>query len=293
VILKIGTRKSKLAIIQTELVIKQINKYYPEVECKIIPIITTGDKIKDKNLYEIGGKALFLKEIEEALQRCEIDIAVHSFKDVPGTLNAGLTIAAVLERGDAREVFVSKKYSKIVDLPRGATVGTSSVRRKAFLLRARPDLKIVPFRGNVDSRVRKILDNAVDATLLTAAGLQRLGLFDSSYCHIIDPKEILPAPCQGVIAVEIKRDAPKFIKEICARVNHEPTFHLMRVERGFVEYLNANCDCPLAAYAVYDNGKINANFMLEQNGELRFHTEVCDITGTKEVGIRAAVELLR
>ncbi|MFP3035387.1 MAG: hydroxymethylbilane synthase, partial [Candidatus Tisiphia sp.] len=208
-VIKIGTRRSPLALIQTNLVVDQIKIHYPNINCEIVPIITSGDLIKDKNLYDIGGKALFLKEIENALINSEIDLAVHSLKDVPCKLPSELMICAVLEREDARDVFVCLDYKSIEELPFASKVGTSSVRRKVLIQRKRPDLKIVTFRGNVDSRIKKLMQGDVDATILAYSGLKRLGLFDTQYCHLIEAKEMLPSVGQGVIAIEIRKNDNK------------------------------------------------------------------------------------
>ena len=173
-ILRIGTRKSKLALAQTQLVIAAIQKNFPHLECVIIPIITTGDRITDRNLYDIGGKALFLKELEQALLDKQIDIAVHSLKDMPGNLPPLLEIAAVLEREDPRDVFISYNYTSLMELPSKAIVGSSSVRRKLLMNKMRADLEFVMFRGNVDSRLNKVKNSEVTASILAAAGLRRL-----------------------------------------------------------------------------------------------------------------------
>lgn len=248
-IIKVGTRKGKLALIQTKLVVDKIQYYYPEIFCEIVPMMTTGDLIKDRDLSEIGGKALFLKEIEVALLEGRIDIAVHSLKDVPGRVTKGLIIASVLEREDERDVLISEKFKSIQELPQAAVVGTSSPRRKTLLKKHRPDLHIVTFRGNVDSRINKFMhlnNECVDAIILAAAGLKRLGIFNSQYCHLIDTDEMMPAVGQGVIAIEIREDDER-MKRISSSINHKPTWQLIEAERAFIEYLDASCKTPTAA----------------------------------------------
>lgn len=187
-LIRIATRKSKLALIQTNLVIDKIKEHFPEAVCEVMPIVTTGDKIADRNLYDIGGKALFLKELEEKLLAKEADIAVHSLKDVPGILPKGLKIAAVLEREDPRDCLVSYKYKSLSDLPHAAVIGSSSVRRKVVLKKLRPDLQIVQLRGNIDTRIRKLREEAaLSAIILACAGLKRAGLFNSL------PQKIAPS----------------------------------------------------------------------------------------------------
>ena len=185
-LIRIATRRSRLAVIQTDLVIKKLKNFFPHINCEIVPVITTGDRITDKNLYDIGGKALFLKELEEKLLTGEVDLAIHSLKDVPGILPVGLEIAAVLEREDPRDCLVSYKYKSLNELPNGAIIGTSSVRRKVILQKIRPYLKIIPCRGNIQTRLDKLSsDNAPDAIILACGGLKRLGIFDEKHCFII------------------------------------------------------------------------------------------------------------
>lgn len=244
--IRIGTRKSKLAIAQAQEVanfLETMNYSY-----EIITILTTGDKIKDRNLYEIGGKALFLKEIEEALLQKTIDIAVHSFKDVPGHIPADLKIAAVLERKIANDVLLSFVGKDIASLPRNAIIGTSSVRRKAILLNHRPDLEILNCRGNVTLRVEKLMQKQYDGIVLAAAGLERLNIFDESYCQIIPQEQMLSAVAQGVIAVEVRSDDLPML-ELCKTINHQMTWNLVKAERGFLETMNADCQTPIAAFA--------------------------------------------
>ncbi|WP_375327101.1 hydroxymethylbilane synthase [Candidatus Tisiphia endosymbiont of Nemotelus uliginosus] len=292
-IIKIGTRSSPLALIQTNLVIDQLKLHYPAVNYQIIPIITTGDLIKDRNLYDIGGKALFLKKIEIALIKGEIDLAVHSLKDVPCKLPPELMISAVLEQEDARDVFICKNYTCIEDLPLYSRVGTSSVRRKVLMHDKRPDLEIVTFRGNVDTRIKKLLQGEVEATILAYSGLKRLGLFNKQYCHFIDISQMLPPVGQGIIAIEIRKNDNE-IQEICNKINHLATWHLIQVGRAFLEYLDASCKTAVAAYSQYSNKRIYTEFMLANldGSKIVFHHETSSLKNWKKIGIKAAQTML-
>lgn len=277
--IRIGTRSSKLALMQTSMVIEAI-KSHIDFTYEIVEITTTGDKIQDKPLYDVGGKALFLKELEEALLEDRIDCAVHSMKDVPGLLPQGLKIAAVLEREDPRDVLLSNKYASIKELPLNAKIGTSSVRRRAALLHLRPDIETYPIRGNVETRISKWKNGDLDGLILASAGLKRLGLYDPEFCHPLSPDEMLPAVGQGVIGVEIRADDAK-LEQICSLLNHLPTWQTLQAERGFLEYLNANCRTPLAAFAEFDGKNIKAKYMLAgDNLEYYYQDEV--ITSIEE-----------
>ncbi|MGX6959716.1 MAG: hydroxymethylbilane synthase [Rickettsia endosymbiont of Pentastiridius leporinus] len=291
--LKIGTRKSKLALIQTNLVIKQINLYFPNINCEIVPIITSGDLIQNKPLYDIGGKALFLKEIEQALLDKKIDLAVHSLKDVPGVIPEELSIAAVLEQEDSRDVFVCMTHKSIEELPQNAVIGTSSVRRKLCIQRIRPDIEIVMFRGNVDSRINKLIHKEVDATVLAYAGLKRLGAFNPQYCHLIEHSQMLPCIGQGVIGIEACKNDHSML-EICKQINHLPTFELIKPGRAFLEYLDANCRTPIGTYSRYlDEDNIQTDFMLgDLKGNVTFHMEISNTKTSAESGIKAAKIML-
>ena len=287
--IRVGTRRSRLALVQTEIFINKIKTIFPNISYEIVPIITTGDNITNKNLYEIGGKALFLKELEEALLKNKIDIAIHSLKDIPGIIPDELQIAAVLEREDPRDVFISTKYKTIEDLPKNAQVGTSSVRRKVIIQNMRPDLKCVTFRGNVNTRLEKLYNEEVDATILAMAGIKRLGAYDLSISHILEHNIMLPACGQGVIALEIRTN-DVYMHNLCNRINHLSTYHLIIAERSFLKAADASCDTPIAAYATYlDDGLIKAQYMLSDvEGEnIRYHTAYGSINEASDIGIKA------
>ncbi len=290
-IVKIATRKSKLALIQTDLFIKRLKECFPNIVYEIVPLITTGDKIIDKNLYDIGGKALFLKELEEQLITGQVDLAIHSLKDVPGILPKELEIAAVLEREDPRDCFISYKYKSLQDLPTGSIIGSSSVRRKVIIQKIRPDLKIVNLRGNVQTRLTKLSeDHNLDAIILACAGLKRLKLFNKKYCFPFSVEEMIPCAGQGVIAVQ-KRVGDHKMFEICNKINHQFTWYLSQAEREFLAYFDASCRTPISAYAEYiDNETIIARYMYgDFDGNfLKFCVEKGSKTDAKQIAIRAA-----
>jgi hydroxymethylbilane synthase len=245
--LRIATRKSQLALWQAHHVAMLLQQAHPGLEVELVPLVTQGDRIQDRTLAAIGGKGLFIKELEAALEETRADIAVHSMKDLPGDLPAGLVIAAVLERADARDALVTAKASGLADLPRGARVGTSSLRRQAQLLAARPDLRIETLRGNVDTRLRRHDAGEMDAIVLACAGLTRLGL-ESRITARLDPKICLPAVAQGVIGIEC-RGADHRTLELVAVLNHPTARIAMDAERAFARRLGGSCQSPIAAHA--------------------------------------------
>ena len=255
--LKIGTRGSPLALAQArETRARLIAAHgYTEADIEIVIITTTGDRIRDRPLSENGGKGLFTKEIEEALFARDIHLAVHSMKDMPSELPAGLVMAAMLPREDARDAFLSPVARSIADLPRGATVGSSSVRREAQLRRIRGDLNIIAFRGNVETRLRKLSEGVAEATLLACAGLNRLGLADQ-ITGAIPVEVILPAVAQGAIGIEVREDDPD-TREILAKLDHAETSTTIACERAFLAALDGSCRTPLAGHAVLSGGVIS------------------------------------
>ena len=246
-ILRIGTRGSRLALAQSEWVKAQVEAKYRDVEVTLVRIRTTGDKILDAPLSKVGGKGLFVKEIEEALLREEVDLAVHSMKDVPADLPEGLGIGVFPEREDPRDAFVSERYARVKDLPRGAAVGTSSLRRAAQLLQERPDLKVVPLRGNVDTRIRKMKEGGLGALILAVAGMKRMGL-SAMIRYPIPLQEMLPAIGQGALGLEVRR-GDKRVMERIDFLNHEGTALTVRAERAFLRELQGGCQVPIAGHA--------------------------------------------
>jgi hydroxymethylbilane synthase len=245
--LRIATRKSQLALWQAEHVSALLRAAHAGLEVLLVPMVTQGDRIQDRSLAAIGGKGLFIKELEVALEEHRADIAVHSMKDLPGDLPEGLMIAAVLERADARDALLCPSAARLDDLPRGARVGTSSLRRQAQLLAARPDLRIEALRGNVDTRLRKLDTGEMDAIVLACAGLIRLGL-EARITARLDPKISLPAVAQGVIGIEC-RGADARTRELVAALDHRVTRIAMDAEREFAHRLGGSCQSPIAAHA--------------------------------------------
>ena len=252
--LRIGTRGSPLALVQARGVRARLVAALGlgEEAFELIVIRTTGDAIQDRSLAEEGGKGLFTKEIEEALLDGRIDFAVHSAKDMPTVLPAGLMLAACLEREDARDVFISRKAGSIAELPQGATLGTTAPRRQAIAKRARPDLRIVPLRGNVETRLRKLDDGEVDATILALAGLKRLGLAERA-TKIMSAEEFVPAAGQGAIGIETRQDDTR-TRELLARVDHADTSTAVACERAFLAELDGTCKTPIAGHAILSGG---------------------------------------
>lgn len=244
--LRIGTRGSKLALAQSEWVKAKIEAEHPRVKVELVRIKTKGDKILDSPLSKIGGKGLFVKEIEDALLKGTVDLAVHSMKDVPAELPEGLDLAVFPKREDPRDAFVSARYTSIRELPEGATVGTSSLRRSAQLLRMRPDLRVVSLRGNVDTRLRKLDSGEVHAIVLAAAGLKRLGL-SGRITALLSPKNFVPAVGQGILAVEL-RSQDRRARRLLAFLNDEETERIARAERAFLAKLGGGCQVPVACY---------------------------------------------
>ncbi len=254
--LKIGTRGSQLALAQAHETRERLMKAHgwDEDAVEIVIIRTTGDMIRDRPLAEIGGKGLFTKEIEEALLDGRIDLAVHSMKDVPAVLPDGLVISTFLPREDNRDAFLSPVADSIDALPEGAKVGTSSVRRAAQLLARRPDLEITGFRGNVDTRLRKLDAGEVDATFLACAGLNRLGLSER-ITQAVPVDVMLPAVAQGAIGIEIREDDGE-TRALLEPLNHRDTRIAVTAERGFMIELEGSCRTPLAAFAEVDGDHV-------------------------------------
>jgi len=254
--LKIGTRGSPLALAQAtitrDLLIRSGLVAEDAIETVIIK--TSGDRIQDRSLADIGGKGLFTKEIEEALSDGRIDMAVHSLKDLPAWMPDGLGLAAVLPRADPRDALLSSVAASIDELPRGARIGTSSPRRKALLLNRRPDLAIVDFRGNVGTRLAKLAAGEVDGTMLAVAGMARLGL-DVDH-HPIDPAEMLPAACQGAIGLEIRLN-DEWAQSLCDAIGDKASAITVAAERAFLAALDGSCRTPIAALATIDGDQVH------------------------------------
>ena len=250
--LRLGTRGSLLATAQSRLVADALQQLHPHLNVQLVTIKTTGDRVTDRPLHEVGGKGVFTKEIEQALLDGAVDFAVHSFKDVPVTMplveQANLTFAAVPEREDARDVLVASRAIRIADLPKGARVGTSSPRRAAQLRALRSDVVCEPIRGNIDTRLRKLLDGQYDAILLAMAGLKRAGLFDEAAMAPVEFDEILPAAGQGALVLQCRKDDVKTI-DLLRPLSDPETATCVAAERKLVELLKGDCHSPIGAYA--------------------------------------------
>ena len=290
---KVGSRDSKLALIQTDLVCKALVEANPDLslaQFEVIKIKTLGDKIQHKNLIEIGGKNLFIKEIEEALLEKKIDFAVHSLKDMTAKLDSKLVIAACLEREDPRDAFVSVNYNSLKNLPLGSLIGTSSIRRKSLVLDVRPDLMTISFRGNVLTRLEKLKQKRVDATFLAMAGLKRLEI-DKNLYHPIEINEFLPAISQGVIGVECRAEDQN-IYQLLRSINHPETENCTQAERGFLECLDANCSVPVAAYATLKDQQINIETLVIDSKGRIYKSKGKDVVGNAyKLGYEMGLEL--
>ena len=271
--IRIGTRGSPLALAQAREVEARLEAAHGAFQgasqdapqsvgrlaFEICAIKTTGDRIQDRPLADAGGKGLFTKEIEEALLAGEVDLAVHSMKDMPTELPPGLTLAAFLPREDVRDALISAKAASLADLPVGAVVATSSLRRQAQVRHLRPDLQVVPMRGNVETRLRKLAEGAADATLLALAGLNRLGLANRA-AGPVPVEAMLPAVAQGAIGVEIRDDDIQ-MAQLLAPLNHEPTALAVTAERAFLAKLEGSCRMPIAALGELSAGPAGARFV--------------------------------
>ncbi|ADZ85339.1 hydroxymethylbilane synthase [Cellulosilyticum lentocellum] len=278
----IGTRGSRLALTQTKWVIDELEKHYPELACEMKIIKTKGDLIQDKPLDKIGDKGIFTKEIEAELLKGNIDMAVHSMKDMPSELPLGLRFTRTLKREDARDVLILKEgYASIEDLPIGATIATGSKRRKYQLLAYRSDLNIVPIRGNVDTRLCKLEEEKLEGIVLAAAGLHRLGLADKITCYL--PMEImLPAPAQGALAIEIRQEDTKAYDLV--KVLEDPVSSIqVEAERAFMDAINGGCHMPIGAYCEVIGTKLRMRGLLgDELGKKLVIKELCAPIGSEK-----------
>jgi hydroxymethylbilane synthase len=272
--IRIGTRGSKLALAQAHELRARLSVAHElsEEDFEIVVIKTSGDLIQDRPLASVGGKGLFTKEIEDALLDGGIDLAVHSMKDMPTRLPEGLDIPCFLPREDVRDAFISLKVKRLADLPRGAVLGTSSLRRQAQVKRLRPDLKVITYRGNVDTRLRKLEEGVADATLLAFAGLKRLGL-EHRVTALISTDDMLPAVAQGAIGVEIREDDDRMFGMLEA-LNHTETATCVAAERAFLAVLDGSCRTPIAGLAELTGGELRfRGSILTPDGRQCYETE--------------------
>lgn len=264
----VGSRKSKLAMAQTKLVITSLEKLFPEIEFEIKNVITEGDRNQHASLAKIGGKGVFVKEIEDELKDGMIDFAVHSLKDVMPVLPEGLVLGAFPKRVSPYDCLVSRQnFSSLNALPKGARVGTNSLRRQGQLLSVRPDLKIIPIRGNIDTRLNKIDTEVLDGIVLAEAGLTRLNVDLSGY-HVLNLQEyIMPAVGQGCLAIECRKNDAR-IRQILDQINDEESASCVQIEREFMHELGGSCNFPIGGHAYVENGQILFDGLIASpNGE--------------------------
>jgi hydroxymethylbilane synthase len=291
---RIGTRGSPLALAQAYETRRRLMEAHnlPEEMFEIVILSTQGDRIQDRALAAIGGKGLFTAELEEQLADGRLDLAVHSSKDMPTLLPQGLYISAFLPREDVRDAFVGKAAGKLMDLPSGALVGSASLRRQALIRRLRPDLNVTIFRGQVETRLRKLADGEADATLLAMAGLNRLGKADVA-TEILDPEHFPPAPAQGAICIE-SRLGDKRTDDLIAPINHPATWTAVGCERGFLATLDGSCRTPIAGLATVEGDHLAFHGMILTPDGSRFHEIRAEGKASEAAGIgRRAGEEIR
>jgi hydroxymethylbilane synthase len=290
--IKIGTRGSALALAQARGVAAQISGRYPDCRVELVIIKTTGDKIQHVPLAQIGGKGLFIKEIEEALLGGQVDLAVHSLKDMPAEVPEGLVLGAVPPREDWRDAFISSRYANLAEIPPGGQVGTGSLRRRVQLLHWRPDLTVVPLRGNVDTRLKKMETLGLDALILAAAGLNRLGLAHI-YRGLVPESDMLPAVGQGALGLEVRR-GDQDLRGLLAFLDDRPTRLAVTAERAFLSRLQGGCVVPVAALGRVEGDSLHLEAMisdLEGRRLLREH-RTGPVAAAAGLGTRLAESLL-
>lgn len=290
--LRIATRKSLLALWQAEYVQAQLEQHHPGLQVELVPLTSRGDKILDVPLAKVGGKGLFVKELEQALLEGDADIAVHSMKDVPMEFPAGLGLAVICPREDARDAFVSNKFANLGELPAGSVVGTSSLRRQCQLLAKRPDLQVKFLRGNVQTRLKKLDDGEYDAIILAAAGLIRLELEDRIR-ELIAPEFCLPAGGQGAVGIECRlSDQATFA--LLKPLHHQPTAEQVLAERALNRHLQGGCQVPIACYALHRGDQLWLRGLVgaPDGSELLFDEIEGPIAQAEQLGVTLAERLL-
>lgn len=285
--MKVGSRKSRLALVQTELIIQELKNHYPEWDIELKPMKTKGDKFLNTDIYKLG-KGAFVKEIEEALLSEAIDLAVHSLKDVPHILPEGLTISAVTRREDPRDVFISAEGIDFFELKSGAKIGTSSLRRDRQLKKLRPDIECIPIRGNINTRIEKVQTMQLDGIVLAAAGVKRLGL-EKLITQYFPLDEVVPAVGQGALAVETQVDDE--MSSLIKCINHKDTADAIKSERAFMKVLGGGCKQPMGAYARVFNDTVELTGMLEKDGAVKKGTLSGKRPEAEQIGIRLAQDL--
>ena len=288
----VGSRRSKLALTQTKWVIQQLKRLNPSYEFEIKEIVTKGDKILDVTLSKVGGKGLFVKEIEQAMLNKEIDMAVHSMKDMPAYLPEGLTIGCIPEREDHRDVLISKDGLTLDQLPAGAKIGTSSLRRGAQILAHRPDVKIQWIRGNIDTRLKKLETDDYDAIVLAAAGLSRMGWTKDVVTQFLDPDICLPAVGQGALAVECRKDDEELLS-LLQGLNSTDTAQSVAAERAFLQKMDGGCQVPIAGYAHVKGEEVALTALVASPDGKTVYKEMAAGGNPEQVGEEVARRMIR
>ncbi len=290
--LKIGTRASLLAVTQSTWVKNQIETQYPGTTVELVKITTKGDKILDVPLAKVGGKGLFVKELEDALLDGRVDLAVHSMKDVPSELPPGLEVAIVPPRENPLDAFISINYGSLDEMPSGAKIGTSSLRRKAQLAALRPDIKIVDLRGNLDTRLRKLEEGQYDAIILAAAGLNRLGLSEK-ITTLFTEKQMLPAVGQGSLGIELRKSDTELLQGLNF-LHHRETAIAMKAERAFLLRLEGGCQVPIGAFAALNGSEVSLTGLIasEDGAEILKEAVTGPTDSASELGVALAEKLL-
>jgi len=291
-ILRIATRQSPLALWQAEFVKAELEKLHSDLTVELVPMVTRGDKILDTPLAKIGGKGLFVKELEHAMLEKRADIAVHSMKDVPMEFPEGLGLSVICEREDPRDAFVSNTYKRLEDLPQGAKVGTCSLRRQCQLMAKRPDLTILDLRGNVGTRLSKLDEGQYDAIILAAAGLKRLGLHDR-IAHEIESDWMLPAGGQGAVGIECRTDDTRVLNYL-APLNHSTTAYRVKAERAVNHHLQGGCQVPIGVYSIISDDQIGIEGLVGKiDGSLIIQHKIeGKVEDAEKLGIQLAEKLL-
>lgn len=292
--LRIGTRGSRLALLQTQWVAQELLSAHPEIMIEVITIRTRGDRILDSPLSMVGGKGIFVKEIEDALLSGTIDLAVHSMKDLPSELPRGLKIGAVPRREDPRDALITKDGRRLSELGEGAVIATSSLRRKSQIRHMRPDLTVVDLRGNVDTRLKKLFggDSGIEAIVLAVAGIKRMGLVEK-VTEVLDPERMIPAAGQGALAIEVREGDPE-VEAIVRSIEDPTTRACIRAERAFLEELQAGCQVPAGAIANVSGDSLEISAMVAdpEGKELFRLTQAGPTTEPEALGRQVARGLL-
>lgn len=287
----VGTRKSNLAVTQTEWVIDQLKKVGVKNDFEIKKIMTKGDRILDVTLSKVGGKGLFIKELQQAMYDKKIDFAVHSMKDMPAEMPEGLVITSIPEREDHRDAFISKDNLLLKDLPKGAIVGTSSLRRASQILSVRPDVSIKWIRGNIETRLRKLNEEDYDAIILAVAGLKRVGLSEDLITEYLNPEVVIPAVGQGALAIECREDDHE-LRDILAQISNEETTKTITAERTFLHLLEGGCQIPIGGYAYLEKDEVVLTGLVGTPDGKTIISDQYQGKDPKEVGTKVAESLL-